>query len=344
MESPKTRTEHLLGPLDDPGFHFSATGLVIDPDVTYEEWERYGRKLQLADKGIQWALGDWIVFGENHPDSTFRERASQAVEFAKRKVKTLQNYATVAKAIDKSRRRDSDEVDFSTHAEVASLPEDEQEKILARAADDMDYSTLHARRDAKRVKRKLKLIPDEVDLIHAPEVQEYLDKYIDGLHLMDEAVPSNALFLRNMIQSHIAQAHWQKERTVEGDYEVIQEAVEETLGPEDEIFMWLINRGYFMSDPDLDERLETLALHSILDNEYKYAVSDKKPPSERSETHHKKCECTSLNKRVYAVKQGGRKDTQRGDMVTVYHPRYEGTGDSVNVARANSIYDMGERE
>src|ERR1051325_2180270 len=98
------------GPLDDPGFTFTSTGLDIDPDVTYEQWERYGRKLQLADQGIQWALGDWVIFGEGK----FKERAAQAVQFTGKKIKTLQNYATVAKAVKKSRRRDSDVVEFST--------------------------------------------------------------------------------------------------------------------------------------------------------------------------------------------------------------------------------------
>lgn len=305
MESP--RTDHLLGPLDEPGFTFTATGLTIDPDVTFEQWEKYGRKLQLADKGIQWALGDWVIFGEGK----FKERATQAVEFSGLKVKTLQNYATVAKAVDKSRRRDSDVVDFSTHAEVAMLPDDEQERILAKAeGNPVEFTSREARKEARRSKRKLGLIPDETDLLHTEEVQTFLDGYIEILQGLDAHVPPAALFLRNMIQAHIGQAQWQKERTIESDCGVVMEAVEETLGPDDEIFMWLINRGYFMSDPDLDERLELMC----------------------------------ANKQIYRVKQGGRKDTQRGDMVTVYHPQYEGTGDAVNVARANSIYSMGERE
>src|SRR5688500_14301890 len=90
-----------LGPLDEPGFRFTPTGLKIEPWVTFEQWQEYGRKLQLAEKGIQWALGDWIIHGETH----FKDRCYQAVEFTGLKLRTLQNYATVAKAIEESRRR-----------------------------------------------------------------------------------------------------------------------------------------------------------------------------------------------------------------------------------------------
>lgn len=307
LAEPTAAKQHLLGPLDDPGFTFSATGLVIDPSVTYEQWEKYGRKLQLADKGIQWALGDWVIFGEGK----FNERAAQAVEFAKRKVKTLQNYATVAGAIPKSRRRDSDSVDFTTYSEVASLPADEQEVILARAADDPEYSTRDARRDARRVKRKLKLIPDEVDLLHSPEIQDYLDGYVEGLKLMDAAVPTNAMFLHGMIQAHIGQAQWQKERTVESDCAAILDTFEEAYTQTDQdIYTHLTSSGHFISDPDLDDRLDLMV----------------------------------NNHQLKRVKTGGRQETRRGDMVDLYMLYDAPTGDAASVLKGSSVYDMGERE
>ncbi len=330
------------GPLDEPGFTFTSTGLDIDPGVTFEQWERYGRKLQTAEKGIQWALGDWIVFGEEHPNQTFRERASQAVEFSGRKVKTLQNYATVAKKVEKSRRRDSDNVDFSTHAEVAMLPDEEQERILAQAEADPDFTKQKARKEAKRAKRRLNLIPDEVSLIHTSAVQEYLDSYIKGLRMMDEGVPDEAAFLHGMVQSHIGQAQAQKDRTVETDYGWILDTFEEAFTQTDsDIYRRLTASGHFISDPDLDDRLETMSLHSVLEQEAEREhAKDKSRPRHRTE-----CKCSADNKQLQRVPPGGKQDTRRGDMGPDLYMLYsQATGDSATVSRAQSRYDSGERE
>lgn len=245
-------TAAILGPLDEPGITFTSTGLIIDPSVSYEQWERYGRKLQLAEKGIQWALGDWMIHGETH----FKERASQAVEFTGLKLKTLQNYATVAESVEKSRRRDSDVVDFSTHAEVASLSAKQQERLLAKAERD-NLTSREVRREATRLKRQEGKQKSELEIILSPEVQEFLDRYITQLKELESLVPLTAAFLRNMVQAHIGQAQWQKERCLDSDCEVILEAIDEYNGiSDDDLFTWLQNRGYFMRDPELDERLE----------------------------------------------------------------------------------------
>lgn len=255
VKSPEPEMPQLLGPLDEPGFTFTPTGLIIEPWVTYEAWVQYGRKLQLADKGIQWALGDWVIFGEGK----FKERAAQAVEFTGLKIRTLQNYATVAKAIDESRRRDSDVVDFSVHAEVAQLPENEQERILSEAAADPVNTTVkHVRREVHRVQRRLGKRKSEIETVHTPEVQEYLQRYMDALTDLENAVPLTARFLRTMAQNHKAQANWQKTRTTEDDCEIIRDAVRKSGGEisEDDLYQWLIDHGYFMSDPEFEERLE----------------------------------------------------------------------------------------
>lgn len=243
------------GPLDDPGFTFTPTGLIIQPWVTYDAWVGYGRKLQLADKGIQWALGDWIIHGETY----FKDRAEQAVEFTGLKVKTLQNYATVAEKVKKSRRRDSDVVDFSTHAEVASLPAKEQERILAMAeADPTTVTSRAVRREVHKVKRQTGKAQSEIEIVNTPEVQEYLQLFLDDLDGREEAVPLTAKFLRSMVQAFKAQVFWQKNRTVADDCEIIQHAVRKSGGQlaEADLYQWLLEHGYFMSDPEFEERLE----------------------------------------------------------------------------------------
>lgn len=334
----RAKVVHLArGPLDAPGFTFTPTGLIIDPHVTYEAWTHYGRRLQLAEKGIQWALGDWVIHGETY----FKDRADQAVEFTGRKVGTLQNYATVAKAVIKSRRRDSDIVDYSTHAEVAMLPPDEQEKILAKAEESpADFSREDARKEAKRVKRRLKLIPDEIDLLHDAEVQQFLHEYVEALKRIDDVVPKSAMFLHGMIQSHIGQSQWQKDRTLDADYDAIIESFEGVYAQTDEgIFRSLIRAGYFMSDPDLEDRLDTLSLHSKLEQD---VVRKNIKLRERREPllplHRLSCQCRPENKRLEVVDQGGRKETQRGDLNDLYMLYGTATGDAAKVAQVGSNY------
>lgn len=258
--SVQASAQTILGPLDEPGISFTATGLKIEAWVSFEQWQQYGRKLQLAEKGIQWALGDWMIHGETY----FKERAAQAVEFTGLKLKTLQNYATVAEAVEKSRRRDSDLVDFSTHAEVASLSPKQQERLLAKAERE-SLTSREVRREATRIKRQEGRQKSELEIILTPEVQEFLGKYISQLKEFESTVPLTASFLRNMVQAHIGQAQWQKERCLASDCEVILEAIDEYNGiSDDDLFTWLQNRGYFMRDPELDERLEHMLATNMI--------------------------------------------------------------------------------
>lgn len=314
------------GPLEASGFTLTPTGLVIDPSVTYEEWEVYGRRLAIAERGIQWAIGDWIRHGEK----AYGDKYTQAIELCGLKRQTLANYAFVAGAIETYRRRDI--VDFSTHAEVASLPVAEQEKILSRAAKE-DTPRHSVRKEVRRVKKRLKLIPDEVEILHTEEVQNFLDGYVEVLKGLDEHVPAAAMFLHGMIESHIGQAQWQKDRTIESDYGAILDTFDEAYTQTDQhIFKHLMSSGHFISDPDLDDRLETMARHSIL-----------VAAAQEAKTKHV-CECRPEHKQLTRVPPGGKQDTRRGDMgPDLYMLFDQPTGDSATVNRAQSRYDSGER-
>lgn len=263
--------ENLKGPLDEPGFTFTVTGLAIDPKVTFEQWERYGRKLQIIERGIQWAIGDWIIFGENK----WGEVYAQAIDVTGLKVKTLQNYASVAKAIPRSRRRDSDVVDFSTHAEVASLEPEEQEKILSHA--ETHHTTVRGvRREVEKIRRDKRPKPPDTDIILSRSSREFLDDYMADLASWPEKYPpgipqTEREALEKMIYGHGSDALWLKNRTREADYKAITEMFsfdEGTPGMERaqraDISAWLEKCGYYMSDSDLDERLDVMVEKKML--------------------------------------------------------------------------------
>jgi len=236
---------------DIPGCTVTPVSLEIVPGLKFDHWERIGRILSLAEKGVQWWIGDWIRYGEHE----YGEKYAQAIEATGLEGKTLRNYVFVAEHVEMSRRRDN--VDFSTHAEVAALPPEDQEEILEKAASE-NLTRRLVRREARKVRRKHEKPVDESAYVHSVAIREWLGFYQADLAAHDESVPSEAAFLRSMIESHIGQVVWQAARTIEEDCRVIRKAAAMLRGTEDEIYLYLVKRGYFMSDPDFEDRIELM--------------------------------------------------------------------------------------
>lgn len=104
------------------------TGLKLPQGLDFDLWDEIGRELAVTEQVIQWRIGDWLNYGEREYGETY-QRAAAVTLLAP---KTLQNYAYVANAVEPSRRRDN--LDFSTHAEVAALPPAQQDALLTQAA------------------------------------------------------------------------------------------------------------------------------------------------------------------------------------------------------------------
>ena len=113
------------------------TGYVFREDLTYSEWEEIGLSLQMMGKAIQWWIGDWINFGERR----YGESYAQAIEVTGYAYGSLRNAAWVASEIELSRRRDN--LSWSHHNEVASLPVEKQDEWLdAAEANDWSHKDL----------------------------------------------------------------------------------------------------------------------------------------------------------------------------------------------------------
>jgi hypothetical protein len=95
--------------------------------MSFDSWVDVGRQLVRMSRASAWWLGDWLVYGE----TTYGRRYTIALEVTNFDYQTLRNYAWVARRFPVSRRRDT--LSFQHHAEVASLPEPEQELWLQRA-------------------------------------------------------------------------------------------------------------------------------------------------------------------------------------------------------------------
>lgn len=102
-------------------------GLQLAPQLSFARWVEVGRQLSDIHTSSAWCLGDWLVYGE----AVYERRYRAAVERTSLDYQTLRNYAWVARRFPLSRRRDS--LSFAHHAEVAAMPEAEQDYWLRKA-------------------------------------------------------------------------------------------------------------------------------------------------------------------------------------------------------------------
>ena len=104
------------------------TGLVVRGNVPFDVWLAYGEGLQRVDAAVDWALGDWLVLGEN----AYGETYSQAMAmWPEAKYKTLANAKSVANRVERSRRKET--LSWSHHEAVARLEPEDQVHWLAQA-------------------------------------------------------------------------------------------------------------------------------------------------------------------------------------------------------------------
>ena len=108
---------------------YQNTGLQIQEELSFGDWQSVGQQIQRAAHAVMWWLGDWWAYGE----SRFGEEAPQGVA-EQYSSHTLQNAAWVCKAIEPSRRRES--LSFSHHDAVAGLDAEAQDKWLSAAEEE----------------------------------------------------------------------------------------------------------------------------------------------------------------------------------------------------------------
>jgi hypothetical protein len=102
-------------------------GLRMPSGASFAEWEQAGRQLSGIVDSSSWWLGDWLVFGKDH----YMDRYQHGIRAVGLQYQTLRNYAWVSRRFEFDRRRPA--LTFQHHAELASLPLDQQETWLDRA-------------------------------------------------------------------------------------------------------------------------------------------------------------------------------------------------------------------
>src|SRR5688500_14270600 len=115
-------------PVDEPRAAASLTAISWSPqeELAMGHWVEQGRWLGALGRASGWWLGDWIRYG----NARYGERYVPAARVTGYDVHSLMNMAWVAGRFAVERRRPG--LSFSHHAELASLPPEEQELWLDR--------------------------------------------------------------------------------------------------------------------------------------------------------------------------------------------------------------------
>lgn len=104
----------------------SKTGWTLPTNLTESEWKEAGSALAKVEGAMNWWLGDWWAFGEHGYGD--RKALVESEEWDGPAYDTCRKVAVVCAAFEMFRRRNN--VDFSHHQEIASLPTPEADKVL----------------------------------------------------------------------------------------------------------------------------------------------------------------------------------------------------------------------
>jgi hypothetical protein len=139
-----------------------------------DDWIGLGRRIATIAGASGWWLGDWLLYGQH----TYGSRYKIAIVSTTLDYQTLRNCAWVAHKFEPSRRRET--LSFNHHAEVASLPEPEQNLWLQRA-ERYGWSRNQLRRHVSAARRRTRdqshdAIPVTVRLaVTSDQIQRWRD-------------------------------------------------------------------------------------------------------------------------------------------------------------------------
>ena len=154
------------------------TGLDIRQNLSFEEWKGMAARFGAAMSSAAFAIGDWLVYGEDHFRGQqrlpgFEEKTSprgkvsaeiyeEALRLTGLDRSTLCTYAYVARRVPPSMR--NEQLSWEHHKAVAKLEETEQQRWLKIALEEADEETgaVPTRRLRKSIIAGRLLQPDEM--------------------------------------------------------------------------------------------------------------------------------------------------------------------------------------
>lgn len=165
------------------------TGLTLQDGVTFEQWSEIGTHLKRIEKATLWWIGDWLNYGER----SYGKAYSQALDETDSALSTLQGAKYVAGRIETCRRRQV--VSYSIHAEVASLPPEQQDEVLHEAErDGLTVRDVRQRVRSLKAPAKIAHLPaNKYRVIYADPPWRYRDELIEGYGAAEHHYPTLSL-------------------------------------------------------------------------------------------------------------------------------------------------------
>lgn len=111
-------------------FDLAPNGLVIRGQPSFQQWTRFGYLLKRLNEGAQWAIADWLNYGESRVD--WGHKYTQALNDLGYDYGYLRNIASVGQRYGLSER--NDKLTFSHHAAAVTVPEPQRAQVLEEAA------------------------------------------------------------------------------------------------------------------------------------------------------------------------------------------------------------------
>lgn len=107
-------------------FKVTPTGMTtVSGRPGMDEWAQAGRQMIAARSSLQWAIGDWLLFGDGRYEEGAYETAAEATGLRRG---TLSNLKAVAKAFPPDKR--DPEVGWSHHALMAGFEDEVRERLM----------------------------------------------------------------------------------------------------------------------------------------------------------------------------------------------------------------------
>lgn len=154
----------------DDIFTLTETGLQVNRDFTYAEWQAFGWRIYAGYSAYKWALADWLIMGENR----FGENFAAAKALTGYKEQTLLNYATTARSIEPQDRNPL--VSFTNPAEIASLsPENRKFAMDKMVSGEWDRGKLRTWKRSLKTGDTGKPKPQPRALTITPELVQTVD-------------------------------------------------------------------------------------------------------------------------------------------------------------------------
>jgi hypothetical protein len=109
------------------GGAYTRISLTLPEAMQREQWIALWPRLQEVESAVNWMIGDWLNFGRRK----YGEKYVAALEFTDWQYQRLLNAAYICAHVPPSIRRPG--LDYTHHAVVAPLPEDDQVHYLDQA-------------------------------------------------------------------------------------------------------------------------------------------------------------------------------------------------------------------